>query len=198
MISFFSPRVTDNANVNVARIADSFIAMTETPLPIEFDPHTLETLGVFDYHDRLSGAVTTAHPHFNFARQSVISYITQFSRRSKYNVYYLRPGQKQRELIGAVPAQEPSYMHSFGMTESYVLLVEFPLVVNPLRLLIRSKPFIENFIWEPGRGARFNVISKRDGAVKTYTAARSQSVARGRLLRGRAGICRCTWSDDRR
>jgi carotenoid cleavage dioxygenase-like enzyme len=170
VLSIFSPKGTENANVNVTRLADRFLAITETPLPIEFDPHTLETLGVFDYDDRLPGAVTTAHPHADFARHSVVNYLTQFSRRSRYHIYSLAAGHKRRELIGVVPVQEPSYMHSFGITENSILLVEFPLVVNPLRLLLQSKPFIENFEWKPERGARFNVVSKRDGSVKRYTA----------------------------
>ena len=37
--------MTDNANVNLVRIGERYIAMTETPLPIEFDPETLATKG---------------------------------------------------------------------------------------------------------------------------------------------------------
>ena len=43
--SIFSPDITDNPNVNLAQIGERYIAMTETPLPVEFDPETLETLG---------------------------------------------------------------------------------------------------------------------------------------------------------
>ena len=43
MQSLFSPDLTDNANVNLARLGDEYIAMTETPLPVTFDPETLET-----------------------------------------------------------------------------------------------------------------------------------------------------------
>ena len=43
--SIFSPDFTDNPNVNLARIGERYIAMTETPLPIEFDPETLDTVG---------------------------------------------------------------------------------------------------------------------------------------------------------
>src|SRR6266480_4056077 len=46
MVTMFSPGATDNANVNLARIGERFVAMTETPLPVEFDPHTLHALGV--------------------------------------------------------------------------------------------------------------------------------------------------------
>ena len=45
MQAIFSPDVTDNPNVNLARIGDRYIAMTETPMPVEFDPDTLETIG---------------------------------------------------------------------------------------------------------------------------------------------------------
>src|SRR5690349_17377389 len=35
-----------NANVSINKVAGEFVAMTEAPLPVKFDPHTLETLGV--------------------------------------------------------------------------------------------------------------------------------------------------------
>ena len=171
IFSLFSPSLTDNANVNITQIANHYIAMTETPLTIEFDPHTLKTLGVFDYgKDKMAGMVTTAHPHFDFERALTINYIIQFSRVSKYNVYRIPAGSVQRELIGALPVREPAYMHSFGMTQNYVILVEFPLVVNPLRLLLAGKPFIENYEWQPARGARFLLMSKGDGSVKSYSS----------------------------
>ena len=46
-------------------------------------------------------------------------------------------------------------------------MTEFPLVVNPLRLLLAGRPFIENFRWESGRGTRFWVVSKDDGRVRS-------------------------------
>ncbi len=42
-----------NANVNVTKLAEAYVAMTVVPLPVQFDPQTLETLGVFDYQDQL-------------------------------------------------------------------------------------------------------------------------------------------------
>jgi len=51
------------------------------------------------------------------------------------------------------------------MTEHYLVLVEFPLVVNPLKLLFTGKPFICNYQWEPDRGVRFHVIEKDSGQV---------------------------------
>src|SRR3954471_5260893 len=39
--SMFSPKLTDNANVNLVKLGERFIAMTEAPIPIQFDAETL-------------------------------------------------------------------------------------------------------------------------------------------------------------
>ena len=38
--------MSDNANVNLTKLGERFISMTETPIPVEFDGETLETAGV--------------------------------------------------------------------------------------------------------------------------------------------------------
>jgi carotenoid cleavage dioxygenase-like enzyme len=44
-------------------------------------------------------------------------------------------------------------------------VAEFPLVVNPLRLLLSGQPLIRNYRWEPKRGVRFHVVEKEGGRV---------------------------------
>jgi carotenoid cleavage dioxygenase-like enzyme len=138
--------------------------MTETPIPVEFDPRTLETVGVIDYNDDISGNVTTAHPHHDFAKKETVNYMTQLSRESRYNIYRITTA-RSRELISSVKVKEPSYMHSFGLTDHYVVLAEFPFVINPLDLLVSAKPFIENFKWEPERGTKLTIVRRTDGKV---------------------------------
>ncbi len=72
--------------------------------------------------------------------------------------------------MGSIKAPEPAYMHSFGMTENYIVLAKFPLVVNPLRLKFSGKPFIENYEWKPERGTRFILMSKKDGWIKSFAS----------------------------
>src|SRR3954451_10985193 len=62
--SVFNPDLTDNANVNLTRLGDEHIAMTETPIPVRFDPETLQTLGRDEGAARW-GQLTTAHPHLD-------------------------------------------------------------------------------------------------------------------------------------
>ena len=72
-------------------------------------------------------------------------------------------------MIGSISVEEPAYMHSFGMTENYVILVEYPFVVKPLDLLLSGKPFIENFSWKPEKGTRFIIVNRQNGnLVGTY------------------------------
>jgi beta,beta-carotene 9',10'-dioxygenase len=163
--AMFSP-LTDNTNVNVTRIGKRFIAMTETPMPVEFDPETLETLGAVKFADGLKGHVTTAHPHHDADRDELISYVTHFGRKSSYRVYALPAGSTSRRPIASLRVDEPAYMHSFAMTERYVVLVEFPLVVDPLRLALSSRPFIENYRWKPELGTRFTVIDRHSGELR--------------------------------
>src|SRR5205823_3388773 len=50
-------------------------------------------------------------------------------------------------------------------TGHFVVLVEFPLVVDPLRLALSNRPYIENYRWEPERGTRVWLIDRGDGEV---------------------------------
>jgi carotenoid cleavage dioxygenase-like enzyme len=159
----FSPDVTDNPNVNLARIGERYIAMTETPMPVEFDAETLETLGHLEYADKLKAHVTTAHPHHNRDRDELVNYVARFSRVSEYLLYGLPAGGASRRVIARMPVKEPAYMHAFGMSGSYLILAEYPLRVNPLKLAFSGKPFIENYTWRGDEPVKFQVFERATG-----------------------------------
>ena len=54
-------------------------------------------------------------------------------------------------------------MHSFGLTERWLVLAEFPYVVNPLRLAFSGRPYIENYRWRPELGTRFHLFDRAHG-----------------------------------
>ncbi len=45
-MAVFDPQATDSAKVNIARVAEHYLALAETPIQVEFDPETLRTVGV--------------------------------------------------------------------------------------------------------------------------------------------------------
>src|SRR4051794_9834174 len=157
----------DNANVNLQELGRRYIAMTETPLPVEFDPKTLETLGKPNWPGReADGQVTTAHPHYDYATDEVINYTAKFGPRTAYKIYAAGEVGAARRLIGQLPVKKPGYMHSFGMSERYAILAENPLLVNPMSMPLSKKSFIDNYQWEPERGTRFIVIDRHTGKLQ--------------------------------
>jgi beta,beta-carotene 9',10'-dioxygenase len=159
--AFFRPRISDNANVNLTRLGDEVVAMAETPLPVIFDRRTLETAGVAS---PAPGQHTTAHPHLDPDTGEGLFYAVRFGPRSTYRLYARADASAQRQ-IAKLGVSRPAYMHSFAITDRYAVLTECPLVVNPLDLAKGSRPFIENYRWEPERGTPFLVIDRRSGEL---------------------------------
>lgn len=163
----FHPPITDNANVNLVRLGEEFVAMTETPLPIIFDAKTLAGAGVAS---RGPGEHTTAHPHRDRRSGDAIFYAVKFGPRSSYRLYARRGTSSQRE-IARWPTSRPSYMHSFALTERYAVLAECPFVINPLDLLRSGRPFIENYRWQGEDPTIFTVIELEGGEVRARIEA---------------------------
>jgi beta,beta-carotene 9',10'-dioxygenase len=162
---FSPPSFGDNANVNVVRLGDELAALSETPLPVVFDPQTLETLGVAA---PAPGQLSVAHPHRSPATGELISYATHFGPVTTYRVYALR-GRSAPRVLAKLRVSRPAYMHSFAITERYAILAEFPFVAVPVAIPLSGRPFIENYRWRPDRGTRFRVIDLATGALRgTY------------------------------
>jgi beta,beta-carotene 9',10'-dioxygenase len=166
---FVPPSFSDNGNVNVARLGDRFVAMTETPLPVQFDPRTLEAAGAHPY--RAPGHLSTAHPHLDRSSGGMLNYAAKLGPRSEYRFFVLEPGSLKPRVIASLPVREPAYMHSFGLTERWIVLAEFPFLVNPLSLALSGRPYIENYRWKPDRGTRFTLIDRATGRVGARIAA---------------------------
>jgi beta,beta-carotene 9',10'-dioxygenase len=161
--SAFSPDLTDNANVNLTRLGDEYLAMTETPVPVTFDPETLRTIG----HDQGAkgwGQITTAHPHHDPERGELLNFAAQLGRRSEYRVY-ARTSTSQGRTLARHAVREPAYMHSFAITPRFAVLLENPLVVNPLRLALSGRAFIHNYRWKPELGMRVHAFNRTTGAL---------------------------------
>jgi carotenoid cleavage dioxygenase-like enzyme len=156
---FTGPDITDNGNVNVVRLGERFLAMTETPLPVQFDPATLHAAGVAY---TAPGQLTTAHPHAD-DDGGMLNYAAKLGPRNSYRVFRVDPDGTSPRVIASLPVREPAYMHSFGLTERWFVLAEFPLVVNPIQLALSGRPYIENYRWKPELGTRFILVDRHTG-----------------------------------
>jgi carotenoid cleavage dioxygenase-like enzyme len=162
---------TDNCNVHVLGVADELVAMTEVPRYLSVDPQTLDTRGEFDFSDDLSAHINCAHVLPDPHRGETVGLLTTFGRPSEYTLYRLPDGSTTRERIGSIEVDAPAYLHSFALTERYVVLAEHPFVTTPASFLLPGgEGFVDHYDWEPERGTRFHVLD-RDTGERVTTAA---------------------------
>ena len=157
----------DNTNVIAERIGGEYLALTESPRRVRFDPDTLATTGrVVSDDDAPTGQLSCAHVKRDPATGTVVNLDTSFGRTNRYHAYAWTAAGTRRH-VGSVETDAPAYMHSFALTPRYVVVTEFPFRLDPLRLLRPGSqpPFIEQFEWEPDRGTRVVVVDRTTGAV---------------------------------
>lgn len=171
--SVFSPHYTDNGNVNIDVFGGATVALTETTLPVRFDPQTLESMGQAPISADVGGQLSIAHPHHDKARGCRFSYVVKFGPHSHYRLFAIPDDGSPERVIAEMPVDKPAYMHSFAMTERYLILTEFPIVVDPLKLLLALSPFIRNYEWQPERGLRFHVFDKDTGELIATRSAKA-------------------------
>src|SRR3954453_14486812 len=106
--SLFDPGFTDNANVNGARVMGKWVALTETPMAVAFDPETLQTLGVSKIPATTGGL---AHPHGDGAK--ALSLGIHMMGRPHYRLI------EADRVVAKLPVRRPAYIHSFAMTERF-------------------------------------------------------------------------------
>ena len=155
---------TDNANVHVARLDGRYLALTEVPRYVEFDPETLATEDDFTFDDDLSGQLNCAHVLPDPHRGETVGLLTDFGRPTVYRIFRVADGSTRREEIAAIEADRPAYLHSFALTERFVVLTEHPFVTNPLSFFAPGgESFVDFFEWQPDRGTTFHVIDRDTG-----------------------------------
>jgi beta,beta-carotene 9',10'-dioxygenase len=168
---FHPSTLTDNCNVNVVMRGDDIIAMTETPMRLTFDPDTLQIGRTLNDAANIKGQIATAHPHHDRVRSTSYSYLLHLGMTSTYKLVATDDHTGVAMLLAQFAVPHPSYVHSFGMSENYLIMALGPFVVDPLTLAMSGKPFIRNYHWRPELGLRLYVIDKTTGAVVIETVA---------------------------
>ncbi len=160
--AMFSPKLSDNTNVNLTRLGERYIAMTETPIAVQFDALTLDTAGVAY---EAPGQLSTAHPHARRSDGAMLNYAAKLGPRNQYRFFVLEPGAREPRTVASLPVSEPAYMHSFGLTERFYVLGEFPFTVNTFKLATSGRPYIENYSWHAERPTRFHLVDRDSGEL---------------------------------
>jgi carotenoid cleavage dioxygenase-like enzyme len=163
------PRISDNTNVNVVKMGQELVAMTEGDRQLVINDETLAAVRPVAYvNDTLSGALMTAHPHFDFERGKVVNVATGFGANGVISIYEHAPTARQRQIVGSWRAKRVPYVHTFGLTPQHAILVAHPFAVTPVKMLWSSKGYIDHFDWQPQEGTRLVVIDRSSGETREH------------------------------
>ncbi|KAG8491274.1 hypothetical protein CXB51_014440 [Gossypium anomalum] len=166
---FSGSSLTDNANTGVVKLGDGrVVCLTETQKgSLVIDPNSLETLGRFEYSDSLGGLIHSAHPIVTDAE-----FLTLLPDLLKpgYLVVRMETGTNERKVIGRVNCSggpAPGWVHSFPVTQHYVVVPEMPLRYCAQNLLRAEPTPLYKFKWHPQSKAFLHVMCKASGKVVT-------------------------------
>ncbi|XP_029061822.1 LOW QUALITY PROTEIN: beta,beta-carotene 15,15'-dioxygenase [Monodon monoceros] len=148
-LSHTIPDFTDNCLINIMKCGEDFCATTETNYIRKINPQTLETLEKVDYRKHVAVNLATSHPHYDDAG-NVLNIGTSIvdKRKTKYVIFKIpatvsgggKKGLsplKHMEVFCSIASHSllsPSYYHSFGVTESYIVFLEQPFKMDILKM----------------------------------------------------------------
>jgi Retinal pigment epithelial membrane protein len=128
----------------------------------------------------------------------MLDYAAKPGARSEYRFFRLGPDADEPQVVASAPTREPAYMHSFGLTERWIVLAEFPFVVSPLSLVLSDRPYIEKLPLEARPRDEADAAGPRDRLRLRPLRDRSILLLSPRQCRrgGRLGGRRmCTFDD---
>ncbi|KAK5874755.1 hypothetical protein CesoFtcFv8_027315 [Champsocephalus esox] len=142
------PDFTDNNLINIIRYGQDYYASSEVNYMNQINPETLETVGRVNYRDHIALNLVTAHPHYDSEGNTYNMGTALMSfGRPKYVIFKVpgdasdeqsgKPALRKVEQIASIPFRStlfPSYYHSFGMTENYIVFVEQPFKLDIVKL----------------------------------------------------------------
>ncbi|TVU26021.1 hypothetical protein EJB05_28546 [Eragrostis curvula] len=155
--------ITDNPNVTVAQLGDGrVVCLTETTKStVLVDPDTLATVEKFGYTDKVGGVLQSGHPVVN---ESEFLTLLPDLFRPGYTVVRMEAGSKERKVVGRVECQggpTPGWVHSFAVTEKYVVVPEMPL--RHSTSIASEPPPLYAFDWLPESGSYMHVMCRFTG-----------------------------------
>ncbi|KAG2469704.1 BCDO1 dioxygenase, partial [Polypterus senegalus] len=150
------PDFTDNCGTNIIKYGEDYYATSETNYIRKIDPETLETQDKVDYMKYVAVNLVTSHPHYDKAGNS-FNMGTSIAEKGKtrYTIFKVPPASagnekmclKNLEVVCSIPCRSlftPSYYHSFGMTENYIIFIEQPFKLDILKM---TTAYIRGINW---------------------------------------------------
>ncbi|XP_008211130.1 carotenoid isomerooxygenase isoform X1 [Nasonia vitripennis] len=190
----FNPaeNMSDNSMISVYPFGDEYYTFTESPVIHRIDPKSLETLRKVNVANFVNIVSHTSHPHV-MSDGTVYNLGMSITKRGPaYNIIKFTPNIftddnrakkrkltmfEQAEIVSTIPSRwifNPSYMHTFGITQNYFIIVEQPLAIALMSMVacqIKNEPMCTCLKWHENENTRIHLISRDSGKVeKTFIA----------------------------
>ncbi|NXE70194.1 BCDO2 oxygenase, partial [Calcarius ornatus] len=176
---FEPPQPSDNCNVNYVLYKGDYYVSSENIGMHKVDPETLETKEKVDWSKFIAVNGATAHPHYESDGTAYNMGNSYGKHGSSYNIIRVPPQESGQgdtlegaKVLCSIPPRnraKPSYYHSFGMTENYIIFIEQPLKLDLVKIItskLRGKPIYDGISWEPQHNTYFHVVNKHTGEVR--------------------------------
>ncbi|XP_017285368.1 beta,beta-carotene 15,15'-dioxygenase [Kryptolebias marmoratus] len=186
------PDFTDNGASNIIKYGKDYYATSETNYIRKIDPVTLETQDKVDYLKFLPVNLATSHPHYD-TEGNAYNFGTSIAEKgkTKYTLFKVPavsetekgkkvPALKKAQVVCTVPCRSllsPSYYHSFGMTDNYIIFIEQPFKLDILKMAtayMRGVNWASCMKYFPNENTLIHLIDKNTGKeveMKYYTGA---------------------------
>ncbi|XP_011861086.1 PREDICTED: carotenoid isomerooxygenase-like [Vollenhovia emeryi] len=184
----FKPDKTtsDNSMISVYPFGDEYYTFAETAVMHRIDPKNLATLDRINMTKYVNIVHHTSHPHV-MADGTVYNVgLSITPMGSRYSVVCFSPRSvvvdksgKEKELsmfdqatiVASVPSRwkfNPSYMHTFGITDNFFIILEQPLSISVVKMAtgrFKQEPMINSVKWNDNESTFFHVVSRKTGKV---------------------------------
>ncbi|KAK4884041.1 hypothetical protein RN001_000312 [Aquatica leii] len=176
--SIFEKRIPcDNASISLYPFGDEIYSFAETPFMFKIDKDTLETKKKIDLR-KLNIICHSSHPQVT---DDGTVYSLALSKKMAHSIVRFLPKPKKHdddfsmydeaEVVASIPVRWrlfPSYMHSFGLTKNYFVILEQPLTISIPNLsinVLRNLPVIDSLKSYPNELTQISVISRSAGTL---------------------------------
>jgi carotenoid cleavage dioxygenase len=143
------------ANTNIIVHAGKLLALWEAGPPHELDPHTLATIGPYDFGGKLLGPMT-AHPKIDPETGELLFF--GYSPFPPYLCYYVASARGEMTRSDEIDVPLPTMMHDFITTREHVIFMVFPATLRPENLMTGSP-----VRWEPELGTKIGIMPRNGG-----------------------------------
>ena len=158
-----SVKDVDSGTANTTPVwhGKKLLALKEDSFPWELDPHTLETVGKWDFDGDLSAVSMTAHPKIDYQTGEMCFFSYQAKGDATTDVvFYIadREGKIVHETWFNAPY--PGLVHDFAVTEEHVIFPFYPLTTD-LDVLKAGGHFYQ---WDGELDTWYAILPKRGTA----------------------------------